>query len=58
MKSRKKIPSTRSSASKLAKGIRSNIAVHPVVMTSIIAAITIVTWIIIFYGWRLITGSK
>ena len=51
---KRKLRKSRATQAKLSKGIRTNMAVHPVVTASIIAAIAVVSWTIIFLGWRII----
>ncbi|MFI5154934.1 MAG: hypothetical protein ACHQEM_02040 [Chitinophagales bacterium] len=41
---------------KKSKSLRSNIAVHPYVIASIVASIAIITWAIIFEGWHFMTS--
>jgi hypothetical protein len=54
---RKKSLMQKMARSKKSKSVKSDIAVHPFVIASIVAAVAIVVWSIVFYGWRLISGK-
>jgi hypothetical protein len=54
MKRRKKFLTGKTVAARLSKTFRINIAVNPFKMAAIISAITVVSWVIIILGWKII----
>jgi hypothetical protein len=44
------------SKNKVSKGLKSNLAMHPFVIVSIAAALTVMVWVAIFYLFGLFSG--